>query len=64
MVLKKMSKTDRDKEHFWVLALNKVQKILNIELVALGSNDRVSVKPADILAIPFYFFYFFPCRFF
>ena len=52
MVLKKVPTMDRDKEHFWVLALNKANKIVNLELVALGANDRVSAQPADIFAIP------------
>ena len=52
MVLKKVPKMDRDKEHFWVLALNKANKIVNLELVALGANDRLSAQPADIFAIP------------
>ena len=43
---------DRDKEHFWVLALSQANKILNLELVALGANNRVSCRPADVLAIP------------
>ena len=52
MVLEKVPTADRDKEHFWVMALNQANKIVNLELVALGANDRVSAKPADILAIP------------
>ena len=52
MVLKKVSTTDRDKEHFWVLALNQDNKLANLELVALGGNDRVGVTPAEILATP------------
>jgi DNA repair protein RadC len=52
MVLKKVSTTDRDKEHFWVLALNQDNKLVNLELVALGANDRVGVTPAEILAAP------------
>ncbi|MEM7383292.1 MAG: JAB domain-containing protein [Bacteroidota bacterium] len=52
MVLKREHKMDRDKEHFWVLALNNANKILNLELLALGANNRVSARAADILAIP------------
>ena len=51
-VLKREQKIDRDKEHFWVLALSQANKILNLELVALGANNRVSCRPADVLAIP------------
>ena len=34
-VLKREQKLDRDKEHFWVMALSKANKIVNLELVAL-----------------------------
>ena len=51
-VLKREQKLDRDKEHFWVMALNKANKIVNLELVAFGANNRVRSRPADILAIP------------
>lgn len=52
LVLKREQKVDRDKEHFWVLAMSRANKILNLELVGLGANNRVSARPADILAIP------------
>ena len=52
LVLKREHKIDRNKEHFWVLALNDANKILNLELVALGANNRVNSRVADILAIP------------
>lgn len=52
MVLKREQKIDRNKEHFWVLALSDASKILSLELVALGANNRVHARPADILAIP------------
>ena len=51
-VLKREQKLDRDKEHFWVMALSKANKIVNLELVAFGANNRVRSRPADILAIP------------
>ena len=51
-VLKREHKMDRAKEHFWVRAMSGANKILNIELVALGANNRVISRPADILSIP------------
>ena len=51
-VLKREHKVDKAKEHFWVLAMSQGNKILNIELVALGANNRVSSRPADVLAVP------------
>ena len=52
LVLKREDKMGRDKEHFWVLAMSRGNKILNLELVGLGSNNRVGARPADILAVP------------
>ncbi len=51
-VLKREQKVDQAKEHFWVLAMNSANKILNLELVALGPNNTVATKPAAVLAIP------------
>ena len=52
MVLKREHEVDRNKEHFGVLSLSQASKILNLELVALGTNNRVNARAADILAIP------------
>ena len=52
MVLKREHEVDRNKEHFWVLALSEENKILSLELVALGCNNRVYASAGDILAIP------------
>jgi len=52
LVLKREHKVDQAKEHFWVLAMSSANKILSLELVALGANNRVSARPADVLAIP------------
>ena len=52
MVLKREHKLDRDRPHFWVMALNHALRILNLELVAFGANNMLKVRAADILAIP------------
>ena len=52
IVLENENETDRNKEHFWVLALSEENKILSLELVALGCNNRVQTSAGDILAIP------------
>ena len=41
-----------NKEHFWTVALNRGNKIVNIELVSLGSISSVVVRPAEVLSIP------------
>ena len=51
-VLRREHKLDRNKEHCWVMALNKALRILNLELVAFGANNMLQIRAADILAIP------------
>ena len=52
LVLKRTDKIDQNKEHLWVMAFNDINKIVSLELVALGSSNEVSASPADVLAIP------------
>ncbi len=41
----------RQKEHFWTVSLNNANKILNIELSALGSLSEVALKPRDVFRL-------------
>jgi len=52
LVLKREHKVDKCKEHFWVIALNNTNKILNLELVSTGCSTAVVVKPMEVLSIP------------
>ena len=52
MILKREHLIDRTKEHFWTIALNTASKILNIELVAMGSIKRVTVDPTEVFSVP------------
>jgi DNA repair protein RadC len=53
LILKREQKQfDKDREHFWVIALNNANKILNIELVSIGSINEVLVQPMDVLQVP------------
>jgi len=52
MVFKREKKLNPGKEHFWVLALNAASKIINLELVSLGSASATIVKPMEVLSIP------------
>jgi DNA repair protein RadC len=52
IVLENENETDRNKEHFWTLAMNEAKNILNLELVSLGTYNMVHASPADILSIP------------
>ena len=50
----KKGEVDLHKEHFWVLCLNKSLKILALELVGIGSKDRVIADPGDVFRLPLY----------
>ncbi len=50
-ILLRENKIDQDQEHFWVVCLNGLNKIINIELVGLGSVDTTIVKPMQIFRI-------------
>ena len=52
LILRREQKVDQGKEHFWVLALNNANKILNLELVSMGGVTSTSVKPMEVLSIP------------
>ena len=52
LISKREQKVDRSKEHFWTIALNLASKIVNIELVGLGSFKSVACEPADVFSIP------------
>lgn len=43
-------KIDRDKEHLWVVCLASNNKILMIELVALGTVNKTLAEPMDIFS--------------
>ena len=48
---KRPKKVDLLKEHFWTIALNRVSKILLVELVSIGSNVR-SAGPQAVFRLP------------
>ncbi len=47
-ILMRENKIGRNKEHFWVVGLSNINKILYIELVSLGSIKRTVVDPMDV----------------
>jgi DNA repair protein RadC len=50
-ILLREDKIGRKQEHFWVVGLNGQDRILNIELVALGKTNIVNVDPVVIYRI-------------
>lgn len=53
-VLKRENKFSRSQEHFWVVGLNNANKILFIELIALGRQNRVTSNPPDVFRMAIY----------
>ncbi len=47
-ILMRENKIGRNKEHFWVVGLSNINKILYIELVSLGSIKKTVVDPMDV----------------
>jgi DNA repair protein RadC len=46
-ILLRENKIGRAQEHFWMIGLNQSNKILYIELVALGSSNMAAIKPRE-----------------
>jgi DNA repair protein RadC len=53
-VLLRENKIRRSQEHFWVVGLDRKQKILFIELVSLGATNRLSIAPPEVFRMGIY----------
>ncbi len=53
-ILKRENKVGRAQEHFWVVGLNNVNKVLFIELIGLGQQNRVAANPPDVFRMAIY----------
>ena len=51
-ILMREEKVDRGREHFWTISLDNANKILNIELVSMGSFRATIVEPMEVFSIP------------
>ena len=51
-VLLRENKIDRNREHFWTISLDNVHKILNIELVSLGTVNETLIAPMEVFSVP------------
>ena len=47
-------KVDHHKEHLWAIAMNLNLKVLNIELVSIGTNKKTLASPKEIFRLPIY----------
>jgi len=53
-ILKRENKLGRSQEHFWVIGLNNAGKLLFIELIGLGRQNRVMANPPDVFRMAIY----------
>jgi len=53
-ILMRENKIGRVKEHFWVVGLNNDDRIMFIELAALGSTKATVIKPPEIFRMAIY----------
>lgn len=53
-ILLRENKIRRNQEHFWVVGLDNSNKILFIELIALGAVNRVNANPPDVFRMGVY----------
>jgi DNA repair protein RadC len=51
-ILMRESKIERNREHLWVISLDTMNQILNIELVSLGTVNKTIVEPMEVLSVP------------
>lgn len=51
-ILMRENRIDRNREHFWTISLDTAQKILNIELVSMGSVKSTLAEPMEVFSIP------------
>ncbi len=47
-------KVDHHKEHLWAIAMNLNLKVLNIELISIGTNNQTLASPQEIFRLPIY----------
>ncbi|WP_341900785.1 JAB domain-containing protein [Fluviicola taffensis] len=53
-ILLRENRIGRDQEHFWIVGLDKANKILFIELLALGNDNRVHIKAPQVFRMAIY----------
>ena len=46
------NKIDRGREHLWTISLDTANKVLNIELVSMGSINKTIIEPMEVFSVP------------
>ncbi|MCB2261831.1 MAG: hypothetical protein LGR52_02655 [Candidatus Thiosymbion ectosymbiont of Robbea hypermnestra] len=53
-ILRRENKIGQGQEHFWMVGLNQENRILYIELVALGSSNMANINPREAFRMAIY----------
>ncbi|MNV28052.1 hypothetical protein D3C71_1192290 [compost metagenome] len=53
-ILLRENRISRKQEHFWIIGLDNKSRILFIELLALGQQNRVNMNPSDTFRMAIY----------
>ena len=51
-ILLRENKIDRNREHLWTISLDMANKVMNIELVSMGTVKSTLVEPMEVFSVP------------
>lgn len=51
-ILLRENRIDRNREHLWTISLDTNNRLLNIELVSMGSVNKTIAEPMEIFSVP------------
>ncbi len=51
-VLLREQKIDQNREHLWTVSLDSAHRVLNIELVSMGTVSSTPVEPMEVFSVP------------
>jgi DNA repair protein RadC len=51
-ILLRETRIDRNREHLWTISLDNAHTILNIELVSMGSVNKLVIEPMEVFSVP------------
>ena len=51
-ILLRETRIDRNREHLWTISLDTGNRLLNIELVSMGSINKTIIEPMEVFSVP------------
>lgn len=51
-ILLRENRIDRNREHLWTISLDNANRLLNIELVSMGTINKTLVEPMEVFSVP------------